>query len=160
MLRSCSWRQFVMYMFWKLVKGELRQQLVSYPEEFNVDLMHQGDQKVEQYANANKVTWAIVAPWVRRSLPQKLIFYRCFLQGMSLRFPKKAIWRLQRTLGNHGHIPRLKKLLLHSNLYVHIKESKPVIGLKIYSNIHATCFWQHASHCSSHDWGRKSIELT
>ena len=63
---------------------------------------------------------------------------------MSLRFPKKATWRLQRTLGNHGHIPRLKRLLLHSNLYVHIKESKPVIGLKIYSNTHAKYFWQHA----------------
>ena len=62
---------------------------------------------------------------------RKWIFYRCFPEGMSLRFPKKAIWRLQRTLGNHGHIPRLKRLLLHSNLYVHIKESKPVIGLKM-----------------------------
>ena len=48
-----------------------------------------------------------------------------------MRFSKKAIWRLQRTLGNHGHIPQLKRLL------VHIKESKPVIGLKIYSNTHA-----------------------
>ena len=75
---------------------------------------------------------------------------------MSLRFPKKATWRLQRTLGNHGHIPRLKRLLLHSNLYVHIKESKPVIGLKIYSNTHDKYFWQHARHCSSHDRGRNT----
>ena len=37
-----------MEVFWKLVKGELRQQLVSHAEEFNVDLMHQGDQKVQQ----------------------------------------------------------------------------------------------------------------
>ena len=49
-----------MEVFWKLVKGELRQQLVSYYEEFNVDLMHQWDQKVEQHTNTNRVTWAIV----------------------------------------------------------------------------------------------------
>ena len=61
-LRSCSWCQFVMEVFWKLVKGELRQQLMSYAEDFNVDLMHQGDQKVEQYTNTNRVTWAIVTP--------------------------------------------------------------------------------------------------
>ena len=34
--------------FWKLVKGELRQQLMSYAEDFNVDLLHQWEQKVEQ----------------------------------------------------------------------------------------------------------------
>ena len=49
-----------MEVFWKLVKGELRQQLMSYGEDFNVDLMHQAEQKVEQYTNANRVTWAIV----------------------------------------------------------------------------------------------------
>ena len=38
------------------MKGELRQQLMSYAEDFNVDLMHQGDQKVEQYTNTNRVT--------------------------------------------------------------------------------------------------------
>ena len=42
--------------FWKLVKGELRQQLMSYAEGFNLDLMHQGDQKVQQHTNANTVT--------------------------------------------------------------------------------------------------------
>ena len=47
-----------MEVFWKLVKGELRQQLMSDAEGFNVDLMHQGDHKVEQYTNA--VTWQIV----------------------------------------------------------------------------------------------------
>ena len=31
------------------MKGELRQQLMCYAEQFNVDLMHQGDQKVEEY---------------------------------------------------------------------------------------------------------------
>ena len=36
----------------------------------NVDLMHQGDQKVEQYTNANRVTWAIVTPQVWRRLTQ------------------------------------------------------------------------------------------
>ena len=46
----------VMELFWKLVEGELRQQLMSYAEDFNVDLMHQGDQKVKQYTNANRVT--------------------------------------------------------------------------------------------------------
>ena len=46
----------VLEVFWNLVKGELRQQLVSYAEGFNVDLMHQGEQKVEQYTNANRVT--------------------------------------------------------------------------------------------------------
>ena len=51
-----------MEVFWKLVKGELRQQLMSYAEDFNVDLMHQGDQKVEQYTNANRVTGAINTP--------------------------------------------------------------------------------------------------
>ena len=45
-----------MEVFWKLVKGELRQQLMSYAEGFNVDLMHQGDQKVKQYTNTNRVT--------------------------------------------------------------------------------------------------------
>ena len=51
-------------------EGELRQQLMSYAEEFNVVLMHQGDQKVEQYTNATRVTWAIVTPQVWRCLPQ------------------------------------------------------------------------------------------
>ena len=51
-----------MEVFWKLVKGEHRQQLVSYAEGFKVDLRHQGDQKVEQSTNANRVTWAIVTP--------------------------------------------------------------------------------------------------
>ena len=37
------------------MKGELRQQLMSYAEDFNIDLMHQGDQKVEQYNNAKRV---------------------------------------------------------------------------------------------------------
>ena len=37
---SLSSKVFVMEVFWKLVKGELRQQLMSYAEEFNVDLMH------------------------------------------------------------------------------------------------------------------------
>ena len=46
----------VMEFFWKLVKGELRQQLMSYAEGFNVDLMHQGDQKVEQYTNTYRIT--------------------------------------------------------------------------------------------------------
>ena len=36
----------VMEVFWKLVKSELRQQLMSDAEGFNVDVMHQGDQKV------------------------------------------------------------------------------------------------------------------
>ena len=31
----------VMEVFWKLVKGELRQQLMSYAEDCNVDFMHQ-----------------------------------------------------------------------------------------------------------------------
>ncbi|CAB1454881.1 unnamed protein product [Pleuronectes platessa] len=35
----------VMEVLWKLVKGELRQQLMPYTEAFNVDLMPQGDQK-------------------------------------------------------------------------------------------------------------------
>ena len=35
----------VMEVFWELVKGELRQQLMSEAEGVNVDLMHQGDQK-------------------------------------------------------------------------------------------------------------------
>ena len=48
--------------FWKLVKRELSQQLISYAEGFNVDLMHQGDQKVKQYTNATGVTGAIVTP--------------------------------------------------------------------------------------------------
>ena len=56
-----------MDVFWKLVKGELRQQVMSYAEGFNVDLMHQGDQRVEQYANANRVTWAIVLPSLKMS---------------------------------------------------------------------------------------------
>ena len=43
----------VMDVLWKLVKGELRQQLMSYAEDCSLDLMHQGDQKVEQYTNAN-----------------------------------------------------------------------------------------------------------
>ena len=51
-----------MEVFWKLVKGELRQQLMSYAEELNVDWMLQGDQKVEQYTNANRVAWATVTP--------------------------------------------------------------------------------------------------
>ena len=42
-----------MEVFRELVKGELRQQLMSYAEDFNVDLMHQGEQKVEQYTNVN-----------------------------------------------------------------------------------------------------------
>ena len=46
----------VMDIFWKQVKVELRQQLMSYAEGFNVDLIHQGDQKVEQYTNTNRVT--------------------------------------------------------------------------------------------------------
>ena len=46
----------VLEVFWKLVKGELRQQLVSYTDDFNVDLIHQGDQKVKQYINANRAT--------------------------------------------------------------------------------------------------------
>ena len=45
-----------MELSWKLVKVELRQQLMSYAEDFNVDLMHQGDQKVKQYKNANRLT--------------------------------------------------------------------------------------------------------
>ena len=45
-----------MEIFWKLVKGELRQQLMSYAEGFNVDLMHQGDQAEVQYNNANRAT--------------------------------------------------------------------------------------------------------
>ena len=45
-----------MEVFWKLVKVELGQQLMSYAEGFNVDLMHQRDQKVEQYTNANRET--------------------------------------------------------------------------------------------------------
>ena len=51
----------MMQVFWKLVKGELRQQLMSYTaaRQFNVDLMHQGDQKLEQWSNANRVAWAI-----------------------------------------------------------------------------------------------------
>ena len=44
------------------MKGELRQQLMSYAEGFNVDLMHQGDQKVEQNTNANGVAGAIATP--------------------------------------------------------------------------------------------------
>ena len=44
------------------MKGELRQQLESYAEGFNVDLMHQGDQKVERYTNINRVTWATAPP--------------------------------------------------------------------------------------------------
>ena len=51
-----------MEVFWNLVKGELRQQLISYAEGFNVDLIYQGDQKVKQYTNDNRVTWAIVTP--------------------------------------------------------------------------------------------------
>ena len=35
---------------------------MSYAEEFNVELMHQGDQKMQQYTNANRVTRAIVTP--------------------------------------------------------------------------------------------------
>ena len=46
----------VMEVPWKLVKGELRQQLMSYAEDFNLDLMHQGDKKVKQYTNTNRVT--------------------------------------------------------------------------------------------------------
>ena len=46
----------VMEVIWKLVKFELRQQPMSYAEDFNVDVMHQGDQKVEQYTNAYRVT--------------------------------------------------------------------------------------------------------
>ena len=42
--------------FLMLVKGELRQQLMSYGEELHVDLMHQGDQKVKQSTNSKKVT--------------------------------------------------------------------------------------------------------
>ena len=38
---------------WKLVKGE--QQLMSYAKGSNVDLMHQGDQKMEQNTSANRV---------------------------------------------------------------------------------------------------------
>ena len=38
------------------MKGELRQQLMFNAEDFNVDFMHQGDQKVEQYTNANRVS--------------------------------------------------------------------------------------------------------
>ena len=45
-----------------LKAGELRKQLMSYAEDFIVDLMHQGDQEVEQYDNANRATWAIVTP--------------------------------------------------------------------------------------------------
>ena len=45
---------FVMEVFWKLVKGELRQQLMYYAEDFNVDLMHQGDQNTNQ--NTTKFT--------------------------------------------------------------------------------------------------------
>ena len=55
---TCSlWWKF----FWKLVKGELRKKLVSYAEGFNVDLMHQGHQKVKQYTVPSP-TWAIVTP--------------------------------------------------------------------------------------------------
>ena len=32
--------------FWKLVKGELRQQLMSYADDLNVDLMHQGGETI------------------------------------------------------------------------------------------------------------------
>ena len=56
-----------MEVFWKLVKGELRQQLMSYAEDFNVDLMHQGDQKGEHYTNANRATWVIVTPSLKMS---------------------------------------------------------------------------------------------
>ena len=49
-----------MDVFWKLVKGELRQQLMSHAGEFNVDLMHQGDEKVKQYTTANRVSWSMV----------------------------------------------------------------------------------------------------
>ena len=45
-----------MDVFWKLVKGELRQQLMSYAEGFDVDLMHHGDHKVKQSTNADRVT--------------------------------------------------------------------------------------------------------
>ena len=38
------------------MKGELREQLTSYAEGFNVDLMHQGDQKVKECTNTNRVT--------------------------------------------------------------------------------------------------------
>ena len=40
-----------MEVFWKQVKGELQQQLMFYEEDFNLDLMHQGEQKVEQYTS-------------------------------------------------------------------------------------------------------------
>ena len=43
-----------MNVFWELVKGELRQQLMSYAEGINVDLKHRGNQKVKQYNNANR----------------------------------------------------------------------------------------------------------
>ena len=55
--RAFTTTALLMKVFWKLGKGELRQQLMSYAEELNVDLMHQGDQKVEQYTDANRVTY-------------------------------------------------------------------------------------------------------
>ncbi|CAB1414720.1 unnamed protein product [Pleuronectes platessa] len=44
-VEDCTVILLVMEVSWKLVKGELRQQLMSYAG-FSVDLMHQGDQKV------------------------------------------------------------------------------------------------------------------
>ena len=52
---------------------------MSYAEDFNVDLMHQGDQKVKQYTNVNRATWAIVTPKsedVSHSTPYIFLYLR------------------------------------------------------------------------------------
>ena len=71
-----------MDVFWKLVKGELRQQLMSYAEEFNVDLIHHGNQKVEQYTNAKRVTRAIED--VSQSIP---IYHPLLASPISIGLP-------------------------------------------------------------------------
>ena len=48
--------EVVLEFIWNQVKEELRQQLISYAEDFNVNLMHQGDQKGKQYKDVYRVT--------------------------------------------------------------------------------------------------------
>ena len=84
-----------MEVFWKLVKGELRQQLVSYADHFNVDLMHQGDQKVEQYTNANRVSWVIVSS-MSEDVSHGIRIYLPLLASPILKIPQQQVHELCR----------------------------------------------------------------